>query len=89
MVERLRRRGLKLRRGENIKEAIRRYLNESKLDTEEQEHEESEDKKSDCSDGKHCPEFKQVGEAELLTYLKAGWQITHNLANGQVIISHD
>jgi hypothetical protein len=41
-----------------------------------------------CEDGKHCGEennFKQIAEAELLDYLKAGWKITHNLANGQVI----
>lgn len=49
----------------------------------------SEDKKSDCTDGEHCPEFKQIGEDELLTYLKAGWMIEHNLANGSVIIRRE
>jgi len=41
-----------------------------------------------CADGKNCGEenFKQIAEAELLEHLKAGWKITHNLANGQVII---
>jgi integrase len=51
--------------------------------------EEPEDKKPDCPDGEHCPEFKQIIEGELLTYLKAGWQIEHNLANGQVIMRRD
>jgi len=40
-----------------------------------------------CEDGEHCgEEFKQIGETLLLEYLKAGWRITHNLTNGQVIV---
>jgi hypothetical protein len=40
-----------------------------------------------CENGKNCgEEFKQIGETMLLEHLKAGWKITHNLANGQVII---
>jgi hypothetical protein len=42
-----------------------------------------------CENGKHCDgeqNFRQIAEAELLDYLKTGWKITHNLANGQIII---
>jgi hypothetical protein len=40
-----------------------------------------------CEDGEHCgEEFKQIGETQLLEHLKAGWKITHNLANGQIIV---
>jgi hypothetical protein len=41
-----------------------------------------------CENGEHCGEenFKQIAESELLEHLKVGWKITHNLANGQVII---
>jgi hypothetical protein len=45
------------------------------------------EKKEDCPDSEHCgEEFKQIGESDLLGYLKAGWRITHNLVNGQVIV---
>jgi len=47
------------------------------------------DEPEKCSDDKHCDSeenFKQIAETELLEYLKTGWKITHNLANGQVII---
>jgi hypothetical protein len=68
--------GLKYRKPEQVKRAVKKFL-------------ESEEPKPDCPDGEHCPEFKQIGEGELLTYLKAGWTIEHNLANGQVIIRRD
>lgn len=32
--------------------------------------------------------FKQIVESELLEYLKSGWQIVKELANGQVIVKH-
>jgi hypothetical protein len=39
-----------------------------------------------CEDG-HCgEEFKQIGETLLLEHLKAGWKITHNLGNGEIIV---
>ena len=31
-------------------------------------------------------EFEQIGETQLLSYLKAGWQIVHRLENGKVIV---
>jgi hypothetical protein len=42
----------------------------------------------DCEDGQHCSEdkFKEVSEGELLQHLKAGWEITHCLQNGRVIL---
>ncbi|MCJ7767866.1 hypothetical protein MUP79_05710, partial [Candidatus Bathyarchaeota archaeon] len=45
----------------------------------------------DCTDGEHCGEgdFKQITEAELLQYLKDGWQITHKLTDGQVIVRRE
>ena len=40
-----------------------------------------------CEDGKHCgEEFKQVGANELLQHLKDGWEIKHDLPNGEVIV---
>ena len=39
-----------------------------------------------CVDGEHCGNFRQIGETELLSYLKQGWQIVHNLQNGEVIV---
>lgn len=48
---------------------------------------EEEPEGENCRDGEHCgEEFKQIGETQLLEHLKAGWKITHNLANGQVIV---
>jgi hypothetical protein len=40
----------------------------------------------DCPNGKSCPTFKEVNENELLSHLKDGWRIIHNLKNGKVII---
>jgi hypothetical protein len=42
--------------------------------------------KADCEDGEHCEEFKQIGEAELLAHLNAGWQVAYKLASGEVIV---
>jgi hypothetical protein len=42
--------------------------------------------KADCEDGEHCEEFKQIGEAELLSHLNAGWQVAYKLASGEVIV---
>lgn len=44
-------------------------------------------KKKDCENNEHCAEFKQVNETELLEHLKQGWQVVHNLANGELIVS--
>jgi integrase len=72
--------GLKWRKGEDVEQAIRRFMEENqKKKTEE----------SECTDGKHCTEFKQINEAELLKFLTDGWAIAHTLANGQVIVSRE
>jgi len=43
-----------------------------------------------CKDGEHCgEEFKEIAENELLNYLNEGWQVVHNLQNGQVIVKRD
>lgn len=41
---------------------------------------------NDCPNGTNCPTFKEINETELLSHLRNGWQITHNLKNGKVII---
>jgi integrase len=89
ILERLRKRGLQFRRGKNIEKQIAEFLNETKHETEEQDPKDPGDKKSDCEDGVHCPEFKQVAEEELLKYLQDGWRIEHNLVNGQIIIRRE
>jgi hypothetical protein len=41
------------------------------------------------TNGGDCGEqFEQVNEAQLLSYLKAGWQIVDKLSNGQIIVKH-
>ena len=46
--------------------------------------------KPECADGEHCGEaFKQINEAALLDALQEGWQVVHNLQNGQVIVKRD
>jgi hypothetical protein len=44
-----------------------------------------------CEDGEHCGDgdFKQIREAELLQYLKDGWQIAYKLTDGQVIVKRE
>jgi len=39
-----------------------------------------------CEDGSHCPEFRQISEAEILASLQSGWTIVKELSNGQVIV---
>lgn len=70
LVERLHRQGLQFRR--DVSKPTADELGET------EDH--------DCEDGEHCSEFKQIIEAELLTYLQAGWTIEHNLVNGQIIV---
>jgi len=41
-----------------------------------------------CEDGKHCLEFAQIQEAELLERLKNGWEIVKELSDGQLIVKH-
>ena len=49
--------------------------------------EEKTTEKEDCPDGENCgEEFKQISETELLSYLREGWQIVHNLQNGEVVV---
>ena len=44
--------------------------------------------KSTQADGANldCVQYEEIDEANLLEYLREGWQITHNLQNGKVII---
>lgn len=42
--------------------------------------------KTDCENGEHCEEFKQISEADLLQHLRGGWTIAHKLSNGEVIV---
>jgi len=44
---------------------------------------------ADCADGKNCPTFKEIDECELMSYLRAGWKITHNLKNGRIIVQRE
>jgi len=40
-----------------------------------------------CENGHNCGErFEQIKEGELLTYLQQGYEIVHNLQNGELII---
>jgi integrase len=73
-VERLRRAGVVIPRREPSKPKAE--------DVGEPEPEENEN----CSDGENCPEFKQVREEELLSYLQDGWTITKELRNGDCIV---
>jgi len=44
-------------------------------------------KKETRTNGGDCGEqFEQIAESQLLSYLKAGWQIVHRLASGEVIV---
>jgi len=43
--------------------------------------------KTETNGGGDCGEtFEQIRESQLLTYLKAGWQIVHRLESGEVIV---
>ena len=42
---------------------------------------------TNCDDGYHCGEtFQQIGETELLSFLRDGWVIVKELQNGEVIV---
>jgi len=44
-------------------------------------------KKETRTNGGDCGEqFEQISESQLLSYLKAGWQVAHKLASGEVIV---
>jgi len=40
----------------------------------------------DCPDGEHCERFEQIPEANLLEYLRQGWQIVKEINNGKEVI---
>lgn len=40
----------------------------------------------DCPDGEHCGRFEQIPEANLLEYLRQGWQIVKETNNGKEVI---
>ena len=47
----------------------------------------NESNNNDCANGHNCPgTFKQINESELLAYLQQGYEIIHNLQNGEVIV---
>lgn len=68
---------MKLRRASNIEQAIKEVLRESKS---------TED--PNCPNGEHCTDarFEEINESDLLQYLRRGYQIIHNLQNGNVIV---
>lgn len=39
-----------------------------------------------CQNGLHCERYEQIGEAQLLAYLRDGWTVVHKLENGEVIV---
>jgi len=41
---------------------------------------------NDCTDGEHCERFEQILEADLLEYLRQGWQIVKETNNGKEVI---
>ena len=42
---------------------------------------------NDCANGHNCPAtFTQINESELLSHLQQGYEIIHNLQNGEVIV---
>jgi len=67
------RRQYHLRTGDELKEDKKRAAKEAK-------------KAEDCPDGRHCAEFSQIPEAQLLARLKDGWEIIKELSNGEVIV---
>lgn len=44
------------------------------------------EKRNDCPDGEHCERFEQIPEANLLEYLRQGWQIVKETNNGKEVI---
>jgi len=40
----------------------------------------------DCPNGEHCERFEQIPEANLLEYLRQGWQIVKETNNGKEVI---
>jgi integrase len=75
----------KLMAGEPLNDEDRRNMRT--YDIRLREHSRPRPDKTDCSDGEHCDEeFKQISEADLLQYLKDGWQIVKELSNGEVIV---
>jgi len=69
----------RLRRVAHIEEEIEEL---EKLVTEKRK----ENSQETMRNGGDCGDFKQIGEGELLDYLKAGWSIVHRLASGEVIV---
>jgi len=42
--------------------------------------------RTETNGGETDCEFEQISETQLLSYLKAGWQIVHKLEDGQLIV---
>ena len=43
-------------------------------------------KKTETNGGETDCDFEQIAETQLLSYLKAGWQVVHKLSDGQIIV---
>jgi integrase len=68
----------------NIDEEIE--LIEQIIKEKRREEENSNNNENDCPDGEHCERFEQIPEANLLEYLRQGWQIVKETNNGKEVI---
>jgi hypothetical protein len=74
---------IKMRKAKNINEEVAALEELVERDNAKTEHNGG----MTCADGEHCGEtFKQISEAALLTHLKQGWRVAHNLQNGEIIV---
>jgi len=79
----------KLMSGEGLTESDRQNMKRYGIRLRERAHLTQSTQHTQCSDGKHCPAFKEIGEDQLLQYLQDGWKVAHNLQNGMVIVQRD
>ena len=68
----------------NIDEEIE--LIEQIIKARRREGENPNNSENDCPDGEHCERFEQIPEANLLEYLRQGWQIVKEINNGKEVI---
>jgi len=76
----------KLMSGESLTDSDRQNMKRYGIRLRERAGRSRPTENADCPNGKNCPAFKGVNESDLLSHLKDGWRITHNLQNGKVII---
>jgi len=79
----------KLMSGESLTDIDRQNMKRYGIRLRERARRPKPTENADCPDGKNCPTFKEVTENELLSNLKDGWRITHNLQNGKVIVQRE